>query len=96
MNGRRGRRREQELVPRAEFTSYYGRPVLHEPTWKAVDIAGYLFLGGLAGGSSLVAAGAQLTGRRGLARVAKLGSTAAAGLSLVALGARPRAAGALP
>ena len=85
MNGRRGRRREQELVPRAEFTSYYGRPVLHEPTWKAVDIAGYLFLGGLAGGSSLVAAGAQLTGRRGLARVAKLGSTAAAGLSLVAL-----------
>jgi len=85
MSGRRGRSSAPEVVPPAEFTSYYGRPVLHEPTWKALDIAGYLFLGGLAGGSSLVAAGAQLTGRRRLTRVAKVGSTVAAGLSLVAL-----------
>ncbi|MDQ1462938.1 MAG: hypothetical protein QOI08_4422, partial [Actinomycetota bacterium] len=47
------------MVPDADFTSYYGKPVLNAPTWEALDIAGYLFLGGLAGGSSLVAAGAQ-------------------------------------
>ncbi len=73
------------MVPDAEFASYYGLPVLKEPTWKARDIAGYLFLGGLAAGSSLIGAGAQLTGRHRLARVAKVGSTAAAGLSLAAL-----------
>src|SRR4051794_23252948 len=61
---RRGRKREELMVPPAEFTSYYGKPVLNEPTWEARDIAGYLFLGGLAAGSSLVGAGAQLTGRR--------------------------------
>ena len=59
------------MVPPAEFTSYYGKPVLNEPAWAAPDIAGYLFLGGLAGGSSLLAAGADLTGRPELARVAK-------------------------
>jgi hypothetical protein len=36
-----------------EFTSYYGRPILKAPTWKAADIAGYLFTGGLAGASSI-------------------------------------------
>jgi DMSO reductase anchor subunit len=36
------------------------------------DVPGYLFFGGLAGASSALAAGAQLTGRPGLARVAKL------------------------
>jgi formate-dependent nitrite reductase membrane component NrfD len=76
------------MVPDADFTSYYGKPVLpvlNAPTWEALDIAGYLFLGGLAGGSSLVAAGAQATGQRDLARVAKIGSTTAAALSLLAL-----------
>ena len=43
------------MVPRAEFRSYYGRPVLNEPVWKAPDVAGYLFLGGLAGASSVLA-----------------------------------------
>ncbi len=43
------------------------------------------FLGGLAGASSTLAAGAELTGRRTLARSAKTASTAAASLSLVAL-----------
>ena len=50
-------------MPRADFRSYYGLPVLNPP-WAARDIAGYLFLGGLAGASSLLGAGAQLTGRR--------------------------------
>ena len=49
------------MVPAASFTSYYGRPILKPPTWNSVDIAGYLFLGGLAGGSSIIAAGALVT-----------------------------------
>ena len=73
------------MVPDAEFTSYYGRPVIKEPVWKAADIAGYLFLGGLAGASSVLAAGAQLSGHRQLARVGKLGALGAISLSAVAL-----------
>lgn len=86
--GRRRRRRgrgEQPVVPEAEFSSYYGMPVLNKPTWKALDIAGYLFLGGLAGSSSALAAGAQATGRPALARVAKAGAVGAISLSMVAL-----------
>ena len=86
--GRRRRRRgrgEQPMVPEAEFSSYYGKPVLNKPTWKALDIAGYLYLGGLAGASSLLAAGAGLGGRPALARPAKLGAAGAISLSLVAL-----------
>ncbi|KUN77676.1 polysulfide reductase [Streptomyces bungoensis] len=73
------------MVPEAEFSSYYGKPVLNRPTWKPLDIAGYLYLGGLAGGSSLLAAGADLTGRPVLARAAKLGAAGAISLSLAAL-----------
>ncbi len=50
------------VVPDVEFTSYYGRPVVKPSPWEK-DIPAYLFLGGLAGGSSLLAAGADLTGR---------------------------------
>jgi len=82
---RRRRRGEQPVVPEAEFTSYYGMPVLNRPTWKALDIAGYLFLGGLAGGSSLLAAGAHATGRRALARSAKVGALVAISASAAAL-----------
>ncbi|MFJ8347565.1 NrfD/PsrC family molybdoenzyme membrane anchor subunit [Streptomyces sp. NPDC094153] len=87
-HGRHRRRRgrgEQSMVPEARFSSYYGKPVLKKPTWKSVDIAGYLYLGGLAGGSSLLAAGAQATGRPALARTAKLGAAGAISASLVAL-----------
>jgi DMSO reductase anchor subunit len=83
--GRRRRRGEQPMVPDAEFRSYYGKPVLNKPTWQAVDIAGYLFLGGLAGASSVLAAGAQLTGRPGLARGCKTGALVAISGSLYAL-----------
>ncbi|MEE1942041.1 NrfD/PsrC family molybdoenzyme membrane anchor subunit [Streptomyces sp. TRM 70361] len=82
---RRRRRGEQPVVPEAEFTSYYGMPVLNRPTWKALDIAGYLFLGGVAGGSSLLAAGAHATGRPALARSAKIGALGAVSASTVAL-----------
>lgn len=73
------------MVPEAEFTSYYGKPVLKEPTWQALDIAGYLFLGGLAGGSSLIAAGADLSHRPSLAAVSRVGAAGAIGVSLGAL-----------
>lgn len=82
---RRGGRAERTVVPEAQFTSYYGRPVLKAPTWKAPEIAGYFFLGGLAGGSSLLAAGADLTGRHALRRSARLMALGAIGLSGVAL-----------
>ncbi|KAA0101046.1 polysulfide reductase [Mycolicibacterium sp. P1-18] len=82
---RRGRRADLAVVPDATFESYYGKPILNKPTWSSRDIAGYLFLGGLAGGSSVLAAGAELTGRRSLARSCKLGAFAAILGSLVAL-----------
>lgn len=83
--GLRGRRGEQPVVPRAEFTSYYGKPILNPPVWEAKDIAGYFFLGGLMGASSLLAAGADLTGRPGLSRAAKTGALAASAVSVAAL-----------
>jgi formate-dependent nitrite reductase membrane component NrfD len=73
------------MVPKATFASYYGRPVLNKPTWHARDIAGYLFLGGLAGASSVLAAGAQLTGRTTLSRGCKTGALVAISGSLYAL-----------
>ena len=57
------------MVPDAEFTSYYGRPILKRAAVGRPDIPVYLFLGGLAGGSSLLGAGADLTGRAGAAPV---------------------------
>ncbi|HEX3790628.1 MAG TPA: NrfD/PsrC family molybdoenzyme membrane anchor subunit [Pseudonocardiaceae bacterium] len=83
--GRRRRRGEQAMVPDAEFSSYYGRPILRPPTWAATDIAGYLFLGGLAGASSVLAAGAELTGRPALARTGKVGALVAISASMYAL-----------
>ncbi|MFL6056611.1 MAG: NrfD/PsrC family molybdoenzyme membrane anchor subunit [Actinoallomurus sp.] len=84
--GRRRRRRgERPVVPEPEFTSYYGRPVLKPPVWKALDIAGYLFLGGLAGASSVLAAGAEVTGRPRLARGTRIGAAGAIAVGLVAL-----------
>lgn len=79
------KRGEQAMVPDAEFQSYYGKPILNGPVWKSPDIPGYLFLGGLAGGSSLLAAGAQLTGRVTLERRTKLAAVTAAAASGAAL-----------
>jgi hypothetical protein len=88
-NGTGGRRRggggEQPMVPRAEFSSYYGLPVLNGPVWHSPEIPGYLFLGGLAGASSVLAAGAQLTARPALAQRSKVVAAAAIGLSGAAL-----------
>jgi hypothetical protein len=82
-----GRRsgRGGEVVPPAEFRSYYGRSVIKAPVWEARDVAGYFFLGGVAGGAALLAAGADLTGRPGMRRGARLIAAGATGLSLAAL-----------
>jgi hypothetical protein len=85
LKGARRRAGAEIMVPDAEFTSYYGRPVIKEPSWQAPDVSGYLFLGGLAGASSVLAAGAQLSGYRELASVAKVSALGAIGLSGVAL-----------
>ena len=78
-------RGEQAMVPDARFSSYYGRPIVNAPVWGSPEIPGYLFLGGLAGASSLLGAGAQLTGRPSLERAAKAGAMVAGGLSMIAL-----------
>lgn len=72
------------MVPEAEFTSYYGRPVVKPAPWGH-EVAAYLFLGGVAGGSGLLAAGAQLIGRDRLRRNTRLSALVAVMLSAAAL-----------
>ena len=72
------------MVPDAAFTSYYGRPVVKASPWKN-DIPAYLFLGGLAAGSSLLAAGADLSGRNELRRVMRISALVGAAAGTVAL-----------
>jgi formate-dependent nitrite reductase membrane component NrfD len=50
-------------------TSYYGRPVIKEPTWTW-QIPVYFFTGGLAGASSVVSLSAKLFGNEKLSRTA--------------------------
>jgi formate-dependent nitrite reductase membrane component NrfD len=57
------------MVPRAEPRSYYGRPVIKEPSWTP-EVPIYFFTGGLAGASAGLAFLARLTGRKKLARAA--------------------------
>ncbi|MGV9823956.1 NrfD/PsrC family molybdoenzyme membrane anchor subunit [Gordonia sp. NPDC003429] len=79
--------REMSMVPDVEFErveGYYGHPVVKPAPWGD-EVALYLFLGGVAGGSGILAAGAQLTGRDVLRRNARIGGLAATGLGAVAL-----------
>lgn len=89
--GKRARRRgdgdasrEMPMVPEAEFTSYYGRPVVKPAPWGP-EVAAYLFLGGVAGGSGLLALGAQLTGRNTLRRNTRLSALIALMVGALAL-----------
>jgi hypothetical protein len=65
--------------------SYYGRPIINPPVWEEREIAGYLFCGGLAGASSILAAAADASGRPLLAGRARLCASAAVTVSFVAL-----------
>lgn len=69
---------EQPQVPPAEFQSYYGRPILKVSKWKEPHLPAYLVLGELSGALAMVGAVAHATGRRSLARTARLASAAAA------------------
>ena len=72
------------MVEPAEFTSYYGRNIVKPAPW-ANDIPAYLFAGGVAAGSSLLAAGAGLTGRDALRRTGRLGAMVALLFSMASL-----------
>jgi DMSO reductase anchor subunit len=77
--------RERTMVPEAEFESYYGRQIIKTPTWKTPDVPLYLFLGGLAGCSAVLAEGAALTGNAPLERVTRLVAASGAGIGTVFL-----------
>src|SRR4051812_50057065 len=55
-----GRPGEGPMVDDVEFTSYYGRPIIKAPVWKAPDVPLYLFLGGAAGGGEALRARGRL------------------------------------
>jgi DMSO reductase anchor subunit len=86
--GRRGG--EVPMVEEAEFSSYYGRPIVKPPTWKNPDVPLYLFLGGAAGSSALLGEMADVTGRPTLSKVAHytagVGSLASVGFLIHDLG----------
>jgi Polysulphide reductase, NrfD len=69
---------EELQVPPAEFQSYYGRPILKVTRWKEPHLPAYLVLGELSGALAIVGALAHATGRRALARTARIGAAAAA------------------
>jgi hypothetical protein len=71
---------DRAMVPPANFRSYYGRPVVRAAPWEK-DIPAYLFTGGLAAGSALLAAGGQVTRRPALRRAGRLAALGAVGVS---------------
>ncbi len=75
---------EQQVVPRAEFRTYYDRPVLKPPVWEW-KIPAYLFTGGLSAGAAVLGAGADLTGRPALRRASRVGALGALGASMYLL-----------
>jgi hypothetical protein len=77
--------RERTMVPEPEFESYYGRQIIKTPTWKTPDVPLYLFLGGMAGASAVLAEGAALTGNVVLERVTRLVAASGAGVGTVFL-----------
>ncbi|MFC6422809.1 NrfD/PsrC family molybdoenzyme membrane anchor subunit [Ornithinimicrobium tianjinense] len=79
-----GGRREAPAVPDAEFTDYYGHPVIKPVPWKH-EIPAYLFIGGVAAGSGLIAAGAAATDRPVLLRNSRYTAMTAVALSGAAL-----------
>ncbi|QGK72271.1 polysulfide reductase [Allosaccharopolyspora coralli] len=73
------------MVDKAEFRSYYGRPILKEPAWEQPDVPLYLFLGGAAGAAASMAAMADRTGYPTLTRTGRIVAAGGATASVVAL-----------
>ena len=87
LNDRREGRGERALVPDVEVSphdSYYGRNVVKAPPWGP-QIPTYLFVGGLAAGSQLLATGAYFSGNKPLQRVTRLTSLGALTAATVCL-----------
>jgi formate-dependent nitrite reductase membrane component NrfD len=80
-----GRGGEERMVPRAEFRSYYGRPILKRPRWQAPHMPTYLYLGGLSGAAATMAALAEATGRGRLSLTGRLTAATAAAAGTVLL-----------
>ena len=76
--------KEERMAQDFEFSSYYGKPVVKAPPWEW-PIGVYLFLGGVSGGSGMLAAGAQATGNKPLLRTTRLTTLSAASLGSVFL-----------
>lgn len=65
------------MVPDVTFDSYYGRHIVKPAPWKK-EIAAYLFLGGIAAGSQLLAAGGAARGYPALRRAGRVAAVLAA------------------
>ena len=88
-DGSRPRRRgdKHAVVPDAQverYDSYYGRNIVHTPPWEN-GIPLYIWLGGMAGGSALIGAGAHLAGHQLLRRNARAASLVTVGVGSLAL-----------
>ncbi|WP_068426381.1 NrfD/PsrC family molybdoenzyme membrane anchor subunit [Janibacter terrae] len=79
-----GGRREAPAVPDAEFSSYYGQPIVKPVPWDH-KISAYLFVGGIAGASGIIQAGAAATGNTVLQRSSRLTAMTCVALSGAAL-----------
>ncbi len=77
--------RERAMVPEPEFESYYGKQIIKTPTWKTPDVPLYLFIGGMAGASGVLAEGAAMTGRPTLERIARGAAAGGAAVGTAAL-----------
>lgn len=88
-NDRRRRPDPNSMVPEAEFTSYYGQPVIKPLPWKH-EIPAYLFVGGVTGGTGLIGCWAHTVGhdrlRRGSRIAAMIGTAISGGLLVADLG----------
>lgn len=71
--------REQRMAEDFEFSNYYGKPVVKAPPWEW-PIGVYFWMGGIAGGSALLGAGAQATGNKKLVRTTRLTAFTSAAL----------------
>jgi len=83
---------EELTVPKAEFESYYGRPILKVTSWREPHLPAYLFLGELSGAAAVLGAAAIVTRRPGLIRAGRLvaaGAAAAGAAFLTAELGRP-------
>ncbi|QFG69877.1 NrfD/PsrC family molybdoenzyme membrane anchor subunit [Ornithinimicrobium pratense] len=79
-----GGAREAPAVPDAQFSAYYGQAIIKAVPWKH-EIPAYLFLGGVAAGSGIIASGAAATGRPALRRNSRYTAMTAVALSGAAL-----------